>query len=1245
MNRIKHAVLFRAMSLILVVTFAAVDISYAYGSGYDPGNSTLAVPSVMQEQPMSVTATDLRQSVFKESVLLASACEIGEIFFGDPTLGKVGHPEKYVDDAVIADLGAKFRDSGIKLLNIVPVEYLMLTAPEKLREALDAIGFKGTLPTEGVIFVLYERSGKKLLAQIALRDKVSSNSLPGYELTGSSRYMVKYINEGFRVREEGEKATQVTPAEIASTVEQAPTPTKPTDRTLLSIEPFSILAAASLASASGKDGYVTVFCALLVIGFLGGFLIIGRIFFPVSWHLGFGDRANNYNEKKLTALGSRAVPALIARIGKVSEVSYDQDKRVVAIKVIGNIGPAAKAAGPCLMAVMTNHRESNSAREAAAEALYKIGLRPVSLADKVTFMRFRSDWDGLAAAGPAAVPSLITALSNEDDPVRLKAIETIGKIGPAAKAAVPSLITASGRWGTMEWKDDVIIAVAKALGKIGPAAKEAVPRLRKILEENVRGDSQAKWRKIEVAEALIKIDPEEANYLMRSLLDSSGDFHRRNAAAETLIKLRLTNKNVFPCFMKAIEGEETHMSVFSVLVGIGPAAWPVIPSLLKRLKKDYANRGYWRDDIRKILGNIDPDAKAAVPALIEGLNSGLDIVGICKALGNIGPAAKDAVPSLTRKLNGAMENDIESISEALGKIGPAAAEAIPALTKAELSLGNVSVRRDNSIARSIRRTLRRIAPNAIARLITAMKDKNLLLEERRECVKDLSEYGLVVVPDLITALGDSELSDEVRHALVKIGPDAIKLLSEAAIDPNVDRHAQDLARIIRGDIESAASRENATKPARSKKLNSFEPFSILIAASLDSSGVGELAEWAMQHWFLSGIIGVAAFFIAWRIFFPVSRHLWRLGSIGSAAGEAGSGLAESGGGGTAVNGPVSPGTGGLIVRTGSVENEVIPAVVQPPPVAGGSLPAGERPAAKLFEIVEEAANSRRKEFAKEAGQVISAVSSNAKGGFVSDDSMFGKDKASLALTLEVERALAAMDSMEASSFSEDIATKAAELKKNLKQFTADGGVASLIVLARNAKRENQKLIIGLETDWIPEAKNVTSLQHNAISALTREINSIGATLRLMGLDNVEIIQGGKDQLAKAVLDRAGATGTKMKNIVVMASIDTIGSDSFKAFNEADDKDRPFIAGVDPRTLLELYKEHGEDVEKQLYVKFAELLYLTLELAAGKEPPMSSVIVSFDKNKRLLILLPNADIMSYEKLRETYLTDKRTLVAA
>ena len=138
-----------------------------------------------------------------------------------------------------------------------------------------------------------------------------------------------------------------------------------------------------------------------------------------------------------------------------------------AAKALGNIGPGAKAAAPALIDVAGADPDI-SVRKEAATALRKMCV--------------------------AALPVLITAVSDQNAHARFIVTRAIGNMGPSAEAAVPALIIA------LKDKDaNVRFAAAEALGNIGPGAKEAIPSLTKALQDNdedVRDEAEEALEKI-----------------------------------------------------------------------------------------------------------------------------------------------------------------------------------------------------------------------------------------------------------------------------------------------------------------------------------------------------------------------------------------------------------------------------------------------------------------------------------------------------------------------------------------------------------------------------------------------------------------------------------------------------------------------------------------------------------------------------------------------------------------------------
>ncbi|MEW6359526.1 MAG: hypothetical protein AB1696_24525 [Planctomycetota bacterium] len=123
------------------------------------------------------------------------------------------------------------------------------------------------------------------------------------------------------------------------------------------------------------------------------------------------------------------------------------------------------------------------------------------------------------------------------------------------------------------------------------------------------------------------------------------------------------------------------------------------------------------------------------------------------------------------------------------------------------------------------------------------------------------------------------------------------------------------------------------------------------------------------------------------------------------------------------------------------------------------------------------------------------------------------------------------------------------------------------------------------------------------------------------------------------------TKTKLSNVVVLGSDKLIQSKSFDGLRSTSTEKRAFLAGIDGAALPGLFKAN-EGMKNGVFVDFLELLTLTLEVAAGKEPPKGNPLIKdYNKDLRILFLLPRAEVMDYIKMRELYNSQLTILQAA
>jgi HEAT repeat protein len=275
---------------------------------------------------------------------------------------------------------------------------------------------------------------------------------------------------------------------------------------------------------------------------------------------------------------------------------------------------------------------------------------------------------------PEVVPTLIEALKDKDAIVCKEAAVSLGKIGPQAKSAAPELVR------LLEGGNPIVRrAAAASLGMIEPDAQVAVPALLKALK-----DADGPTR-IQAIMSLGQVgEPEQVIPLLIPILRERGGAGGSPSSAAQAALQAIGPKTV-PALIEALSDQqaETRLASLRILgrfgnqaraavsritallqdpdelvcVNAAEALWKVdrraqaaIPVLIQGLK----NQQSWpiRSDASYILGQIGPEAKAAVPALIELLRDQYDDIrrNAIEALGRIGPEAKTAVPALRAAL-------------------------------------------------------------------------------------------------------------------------------------------------------------------------------------------------------------------------------------------------------------------------------------------------------------------------------------------------------------------------------------------------------------------------------------------------------------------------------------------------------------------------------------------------------------------------------------------------------------------
>jgi HEAT repeat protein len=216
-------------------------------------------------------------------------------------------------------------------------------------------------------------------------------------------------------------------------------------------------------------------------------------------------------------------PRMMPRMMELLKSERENDKYVAA-QILGQCGPAARAAVPELLPMLEGTQYERN-RAAAAKALGQILMdaQPDEEVEKVTdslAAKFNEDYDKysdvrresvralgmIGAAAKRCVPKLTRGLTDfvlysvEHQMVRQQAAWTCGRMGPLAAEHQDRLIS------MMHAEGGRIPEIVEAIGCIGPTHANVVPNIVDAME---RQDGGIGWQ-IEAYQALEKFGPKSA---------------------------------------------------------------------------------------------------------------------------------------------------------------------------------------------------------------------------------------------------------------------------------------------------------------------------------------------------------------------------------------------------------------------------------------------------------------------------------------------------------------------------------------------------------------------------------------------------------------------------------------------------------------------------------------------------------------------------------------------------------------
>ena len=179
--------------------------------------------------------------------------------------------------------------------------------------------------------------------------------------------------------------------------------------------------------------------------------------------------------------------------------------------------------------------------------------------------------------------------------------------------------------------------------------------------------------------------------------------------------------------------------------------------------------------------------------------------------------------------------------------------------------------------------------------------------------------------------------------------------------------------------------------------------------------------------------------------------------------------------------------------------------------------------------------------------------------------------------------------------------------------------------AQKIKARGQKMVLALETDWIPEEQKVF------IQQLVQSLEELGVK------DTVRIVRGTGDTLATNLMKAVEEENAPLQNVIVLASQGTLEKEEFDPIRAKHDNDtnKAFLAGVDAGSL------RGDS-----YIRLLEMVTMAVRMANGQRPVSEHHNIEvIRKNSRTFIFIPRAEPLDYDHLKKIYDSQMKILAAA
>ena len=531
----------------------------------------------------------------------------------------------------------------------------------------------------------------------------------------------------------------------------------------------------------------------------------------------------------LGAMGPAAQPWL-SRLADLATMDPSAALRTRAVTTLGELGETARGAAAALK--LAAQDASPSVREAAVQAIARVRPGPGSEIDGLVGALAKTPVAtraarALLALGGDAVPALVKAMEQEDEPLADAAMWVLVRIGDAAVSPLVRALESPSpplrsRAATILGRVDV---PAHRLSEAG----EGLTRL--LVQAPARGVA-------DVRGTLLRIGRPAVPSLVAAF--AAGDASARTRVLDALARILPPAPDVLPVFLVGLghADQDVRRSAAQGLARYGPQARGAVAALGVAARDSDASV---RRAAIEALGNVGRAADTTLPVVVAALRDGDEAVAAaaraaltCLDRVTLPMEALGSLDGILADLGSADVGARRAASASLVLIGP---EAAPAVDRLAAAMADI----DPAVRSWAAQALARQGESGAAQLAQVLQQGSSVAREAAvEALGRMGEEAASEAPPVLDALALSRLRPAAVRTLGRMGKPAVAKLGRALQDERAAVREGAALALARIGPDASAARSALIKLAKEEREKSVRQAALDALAAQGRNGISAL---------------------------------------------------------------------------------------------------------------------------------------------------------------------------------------------------------------------------------------------------------------------------------------------------------------------------------------------------------------------------------------------------------------------